>query len=305
MSRLSHARLKLVGRLVVWAAAGCLLAGLGGCEDTAESKKAAADVVDVAAGTDTSETADADPADTAPDSTGTDDTSAQSDEESLPEPPSYKACTALASTICSNSADCCSSAPSTCVDRWNTACLKLFSGLDDALLANALTLPSDPTACANGLQAAAQACDQGAVERAMSQCVLGYTDPAALGAPCEALAPIGCGAGAGRCDPKGPTFYQCQKAVGVGDACKLSQPCAVGLECLNTNLTRALVCDIPGATCNLGDSCWDGWTCDQGLCKPGDEPGKKAKGQACSTDDECQGILTCQAGTCQPKICTD
>jgi hypothetical protein len=295
----------VVSRLVVWAVAGCWAAGLGGCEEDAEPKKTTADVVDAAAGTDANTASDADPPDTAPDSAGSDDASAESDEESLPDPPSYKACAAIAGSICKESFGCCANKGSICGDRWNTACLKLFSGLDDALLANGLTLPADPTACANGVQTAAKACDEGAVERALSQCVLDYTDPAALNAPCQALAPIGCGAGAGRCDPKGPTFYQCHKAVGVGDSCKLSQPCAVGLECLNTSLTRALVCDIPGATCNLGDNCWDGWTCDQGLCKPGDEPSKKAKGQDCSTDNDCQGTLSCQSGKCQPKICKD
>lgn len=286
--------------LAIWITAGLAAGSLVGCgEDAKPAAKPDAAATDTAGG-DTSSDASSD--DAAADATAGSDAEA-SDSEAPPEPPSVATCAALAKTACTAAADCCTTQPSGCEAHWKKACGKLLGGLDDALLASALTLPADPTACANGVAAAAKACDAQGIERALNSCLLAYTDTAAVGQPCSALAPVGCGAGAGRCDPKGPAFYQCQQAVGEGDACKLSQPCALGLECLNTNLTRALVCGIPGSTCNLGDACWDGWRCDQGSCVQGDEPGKKAKGEACSADADCQGTLLCQQGKCAPKVC--
>jgi len=277
---------------------GAIATALVGCgEDAKPSAKDAADAQGDAQA----------PQDTAADTGASSDAVATEDAAATdvaePPLPSAVACAALAKTACSAAADCCQTQSASCEASVADQCDKLLQGLDDALLADALTLPADATACANGVAAAAKSCDAQAIERALGSCLLGYSDKAAVGQPCSALAPVGCGAGKGRCDPKGPAFYQCQQAVGEGDACKLSQPCALGLECLNTNLTRALVCGVPGSTCNLGDACWDGWRCDQGSCVQGDEPGKKANAEACSADADCQGILLCQQGKCVPKVC--
>ena len=51
--------------------------------------------------------------------------------------------------------------------------------------------------------------------------------------------------------------------------------------------------DVPGGVSND----------DIVVCVQGDEPSKKATGEACSADGDCQGILFCQQGKCAPKVC--
>lgn len=233
------------------------------------------------------------PSDTAGNGDATADSSAS---------PAESACTALASAICAGAQSCCGgTAPATCQADWAKACLKLgWADLDEAL--SAATLQKDSArsgACQQAVEVAVQNCDRQAASRALGLCMRAWVDPAKLGEPCAAPVELPCAGGSGRCTAKTIDAYVCTNAVGEGASCSLTQPCKVGLECLDSGLTRAKTCGKPGSTCNLADKCWDGWQCEAGACV-------KASASApatCAKDEDCPGTHACAAGKCSPKLC--
>ena len=126
-----------------------------------------------------------------------------------------------------------------------------------------------------------------------------WRDPAAVGQNCAAPLDLACAEGKGRCSAKTPDLYTCVAATATGNACSATQPCQLGLECLDGALTRAKTCGAPGSTCNLADKCWDGWQCDNGKCAKT----AKVAPATCADDAVCPTTHTCAGGACKAKLC--
>ena len=277
-----------------------LALGCGSETDSSANAAGSDTSADAVASGDTGPTTDTGPAgdsSTASDTAGNSDASADSSAS-----PAESACTALASAICAGAQSCCGgTAPANCQATWAKACLKLgWADLDEALAAATLQKDSArSSACQQAVEAAVQNCDRQAASRALGLCMRAWVDPAKVGEPCAAPVELPCAGGSGRCTAKTIDAYVCTNAVGDGASCSLTQPCKVGLECLDSGLTRAKTCGKPGSTCNLADKCWDGWQCEAGACV-------KASASApatCVKDEDCSSTYACAAGKCSPKLC--
>lgn len=209
----------------------------------------------------------------------------------------------LAGADCLQQAMCCGKSVAGCTAAVSADLLKVDKISDlDAPIAAGEIVAGDNAACVKALQGASQGCDGAALERAASTCVHTFVDSAALNAECHVAAALPCGGGKGTCTlVLPPDGYKCLAGHAKGESCSATQPCITGLACLNTNLTRALVCGEPGSTCNLGDSCWSGFACASGVCKA-DNSGL-AKDAPCKSGDTCAATLSCQSGACKPSLC--
>lgn len=128
-----------------------------------------------------------------------------------------------------------------------------------------LDAPMDAT-CTASIKALASACTEAAYGQV--NCTLAWFDTAKIGEGCHAAGPLVCGGGQGLCVVvQPPDGFKCFAAGGQGDACSATQPCRVGLACLEGALTRAKTCGVPGSTCNLSDKCREGFKCEGGACK--------------------------------------
>lgn len=168
--------------------------------------------------------------------------------------------------------------------------------------ASVLTLdPANEATCSSALQAALAACDRDATIAAARACILGWREGVEIGAPCSA-GPFSCSGGKGRCVLVAPPDgYTCLAAAGPGESCSTTKPCAVGQECLNGSLTRALQCRTPGSSCNLSDKCWIGAVCDNGACES--DPTPANPGATCKGQTDCHGATQCVDGKCAKSIC--
>ena len=125
--------------------------------------------------------------------------------------------------------------------------------------------------CTAAVGALGKDCSEKTLQNAILWCFYQWTDTAKLGELCQAGAPLSCAKGQGRCmlvEP--PDGYSCVAWHGNGESCGGTQPCAIGLTCLEGTLTRAKTCGLPNSSCNLSDSCWPGSHCSQGKCE--DDP---------------------------------
>ncbi len=275
----------------------CLLVSVAACGAATPAAPSASDA--------TADTAQADTKDTAAEVSGDAATSDAGADASFGDAQVQGAdhwCAAFATALCASAKACCNGAPpANCEAAWQKACSKAgFADLDDALT-GALVSRTDAakSACIQGLQTAAAACDKHGVSRAIANCLRGWRDPAGLDKNCAAPVDIACAEGKGRCSAITPDLYVCTQAAAAGQACSATVPCAVGLECLDGALTRAKTCGTPGSTCNLADKCWDGWACDNGACKKQD----KGAPATCADDTACPGTHLCSGGVCVPKLC--
>jgi len=247
--------------------------------------------------------------------------------------PAADECAAMAVVVCGRLKDCCAApAGAGCVAAQTAACMKAgFAQIEDGAAAGSIARdPARHEACQKAMTASLVACDLTGVVAARKLCLSAWIDKAAIGQACDAGTAIACAGGSGRCDPKAsPTDLSCAKAGGEGDGCKLSQPCGVDFECLNTNLTRAMKCGKPGSTCELSDKCPESLACVSGKCvAPTDSSAglpcevtqtescgvtnwcdsgtckvRVAKDGACVKDSECAAGLSCQAKKCASKLC--
>ncbi len=220
-------------------------------------------------------------------------------------------CTNMAKAACDQvpTACCGGTTPAGCVDKLRTLCLKLGYGALDTEIVDAGAGPTPPaglaitdtlTFAANAAAASAmKTCDQQALIRAFKEHFQALIDSAEIGSPCHFAIDLACAKGKGRCDPKTSDVYVCASAVGEGDSCKLTQPCQLGLTCANTALTRATVCAKPGTTCQLSDTCWDGFVCAGGNCVAENV----TVPVSCTMDSACPGTMNCTNGKCVPKLC--
>ena len=188
--------------------------------------------------------------------------------------PAQKLCAQIAQDACAGLATCCGQAPADCLAKWTEQCLAgkpANQALNDAIDAGDVTLnPAAEASCTTAVASVGTVCTYAAIDSAAFACKARYLDNAKVGDVCLASAPIGCGAGKGRCVVvQPPDGYKCLSAHSKGDSCSTTQPCEIGLECLNGSLTRSLTCGEPGSTCNLSDKCATGFDCQSGKCVRG------------------------------------